>query len=47
MYNLAHDPQEATDIASKHAEIITAAETILRRETVENATFPVRIPNVN
>ncbi len=47
VYDLAHDPGEANDLAAARPEVVASAIEVLRRETLENPTFPVRIPGVN
>ena len=44
VYDLAHDPHEATDLSAQRPEVIQAAEEILRREMSDNANFPVKLP---
>ncbi len=47
LYNLADDPGEAHDLASRHPEVIEEAKGVLRREVAENPLFPLAIPGVN
>ncbi len=46
IYDLASDRSEKNDIASKHPELISQAEALLRREVSPNPTFPIAIPGV-
>lgn len=47
VYDLTADPRESHDISGSHPDLIAHAVEILKRETDENATFPVPIPGVN
>lgn len=44
VYDLDSDPGESRNLALQRPDLIHEAEAILARETVPNATFPVRIP---
>jgi len=46
LYNLKSDPNEQTDLAGQHPELIAKAETILRDQVAENPVFPVPIPGL-
>lgn len=46
VYNLADDPGEKHDLAAQSAELIAAAEDILRREVADNPIFPLPIPGI-
>jgi arylsulfatase A-like enzyme len=41
VYDIAHDPGEAHDLAAARADLIKQAEEVLRREVAENAVFPL------
>lgn len=46
LYNLKSDPNEQTDLAGRHPELIAKAEAILRDQVDENPVFPVPIPGL-
>jgi len=46
LYDLKSDPNEQTDLAGQHPELIAKAETILRDQVAENPVFPVPIPGL-
>jgi arylsulfatase A len=46
VYDLAQDPGESRNLAEQYAARIAEVEELLRRETAENAVFPVPIPGV-
>ncbi len=46
LYNLKSDPNEQTDLAGRHPELIAQAEAILRDQVAENPVFPVPIPGI-
>jgi len=41
VYNIAEDPGETKDLAAGRADLIESAREILKRETAENAIFPL------
>ena len=45
VFDLAKDPNETTNIADVHPELITQAVEVLKRETSPNEIFPVKIPD--
>lgn len=45
VYDIEQDPGESRDLASQRPEFIKAADALLRKETTENAVFPVTLPN--
>ena len=46
LYDLKSDPNERTDLASRHPELIARAEQILRDQVDENPVFPVPLPGL-
>ena len=44
VYDIVHDSNETLDLATQRADLITKAKGILKRETSENAVFPLEIP---
>lgn len=46
VYDLANDWSESRDLATDRRDLITQAEAILRKESVANAVFPVKVPGV-
>jgi arylsulfatase A len=47
VYDLAQDPRETTDLASRETDRIRQAEALLRREVRDNPVFPVFIPAIH
>jgi arylsulfatase len=45
LYNLASDPNETTNIAASHPDIVKQIDTIMKREHVASAIFP--LPSVD
>lgn len=41
VYNISEDPSETKDLAASRGDLIESAREILKRETVENAIFPL------
>ena len=46
LYDLKADPNEGTDLATGHPELIARAEEILRDQVHDNPIFPVPIPGL-
>ena len=46
VYDLANDWSESRDVAKDRRDLIAQAEDILRKESVANAVFPVKVPGV-
>lgn len=46
LYDLKSDPNEQTDLAGRHPELIAQAEAVLRDQVHENPVFPVPIPGL-
>ena len=46
LYDLKADPNEGTDLATRHPELIARAEEILRDQVHDNPIFPVPIPGL-
>lgn len=46
VYDLASDWSESRDLAKERGDLIAQAEDILRKETVANPVFPVKVPGV-
>jgi len=44
VYDITRDPGETKDLARERADLIAKAREILKRETSENAVFPLAIP---
>ncbi|MCP5545460.1 MAG: arylsulfatase [Akkermansiaceae bacterium] len=45
VYNIAKDPDETTNIASEHHELIERAAKVLAEQAPENQKFPLAIPD--
>ena len=43
VYDLAHDRAEQKDLAASRGDLIAQAQEILKRETSENAVFPLKV----
>lgn len=42
LYNLDNDPQEATDVAAAHPEVVARIATLLTEQHVKSELFPIR-----
>jgi hypothetical protein len=45
VYDLSTDKSEQNNLVARRADLIAQAKDFLRREVVENATFPLTIPD--
>ena len=45
VYNIVEDPAEEKNLAAERSDLIAQAQEILKRETAENAVFPLTVPD--